>query len=313
MPLLADYAITPDVFVSTSYSDDEVCRLHLRVIGEVMKGEGLVRDLRAGDWRKLFAEDKRPWHRTGKELVKKWATQGRLIIVPPELAGVPIRDQEWCEEALATHSRLAMTGGVIVTQSAKDAYRSDSLVAAIGRLDSATWWRKRSPSIRLRRTIADYQRHLDLILRCANSVSFLDPHLDLTTKQYGRFADVLAAAAGRMPAPSIEIHRVCYEGSGARRRVLSIADLERDFSRKMRATLQQAGLHVDVFVWDDFHDRYLISNLVGISLPNGFDTSSDPTEQTTWTRLGPRERDDIQREFDPASNGHHLHGKFTIP
>ena len=177
MPLLADYAITPDVFDSTSYTNDEVCRLHLREIGQVMRSEGLVRDLRAGAWRTLFSGNGRSWHRRGTELLRKLAAQGRLIRVPAELAGVPNHDQEWCDEALESHARVAMTGGIIVTQPVKDVHRTEPLVAAVGRLDNATWWSNRSPSIRLRRTIADYRRHLDLILRSANSLCFIDPYL----------------------------------------------------------------------------------------------------------------------------------------
>ena len=92
MPLLADYAITPDVFDVTSYTNDEICRLHLKQIGNVMRTEGLVRDLRAGSWRALVAGGERPWHRRGKELVKKLATQGRLISFPPALPTDPVDD-----------------------------------------------------------------------------------------------------------------------------------------------------------------------------------------------------------------------------
>ena len=60
-PVLADYAITPDVFDVTSYTNDEICRLHLKQIGNVMRTEGLVRDLRAGSWRALVADGERPW------------------------------------------------------------------------------------------------------------------------------------------------------------------------------------------------------------------------------------------------------------
>lgn len=70
---------------------------------------------------------------------------------------------------------------------------------------------------------------------------------------------------------------------------------------------------MEVFVWDHFHDRYLISNLIGVSLPNGFDATSNVNEKTTWTRLGRDERDDVQREFDPAVGRHRLHGRFSIP
>ena len=129
MPLLAEYAITPDVFDVTSYSSVEVCGLHLREIGNVMRTEGLIRDLRAGEWRRLFVGDDRPWHRRGKELVRKLATQGRLVDFPPALTDAPVDDAAWCAEALATHSRLSLTGGIIATQRVKEAYRYETLVA----------------------------------------------------------------------------------------------------------------------------------------------------------------------------------------
>jgi hypothetical protein len=53
-------------------------------------------------------------------------------------------------------------------------------------------------------------------------------------------------------------------------------------------------------VWDEVHDRYLITDLVGISLPYGFGTTKAPNAQTTWTRLGRDDRDSVQREFDPS-------------
>jgi len=77
--------------------------------------------------------------------------------------------------------------------------------------------------------------------------------------------------------------------------------------------LNKVGLNVEVFIWDDFHDRHLISNLVGVGLQNGFDTTTNPNTLTTWNRLGRSDRDDIQREFDPASNRHFLKHRFTIP
>lgn len=88
---------------------------------------------------------------------------------------------------------------------------------------------------------------------------------------------------------------------------------ERRFRDGMSANLRAAGLHAEVFIWDDFHDRYLISNLIGVSLPNGFDTTRNPDSITRWTRLGRSDRDDVQREFDPASGRHALRARFTIP
>jgi hypothetical protein len=69
---------------------------------------------------------------------------------------------------------------------------------------------------------------------------------------------------------------------------------------------------VEVLIWDDFHDRYVISNLIGILLSNGFDTTANPASITSWTRLGREDRDDVQREFDPASKRHKLHARFVV-
>ena len=111
MPLLAEYAITPDVFDAASHSTDEVCGLHLRTIGQVMMEEGLVRDLRAGEWRALLTNHGRPWHRLAKKLVERLFTQGRLVAFPIALPTVPADDKEWCAEALAGHRWRPMTGG----------------------------------------------------------------------------------------------------------------------------------------------------------------------------------------------------------
>ncbi len=315
MPLLADYAITPDVFDVTSYSNDEVCTARLETIREAMLTEGLVRDLRDGQWRSLFGSGNRAWHRRGMELVKKLATQGRLIQHRPVLPDSPRDNQSWCAEALETHASRPFSGGVIVTETVKAVYANEPLVSRIDRLSSAPWWAARSSSVQLSRTLADYQKHLDPVLRCSNSIMFIDPHLDPMKKGYGQFGALLALSGGREPVPTIEIHRVYYEGSGPDRKSPMDDDksyFERRFRDELASPLRTAGLRAEVFVWDDFHDRFLISNLIGISLPNGFDTGGR-YQDTRWTRLGRDDRDDIQREFDPSSNRRKLHGRFNIP
>ena len=310
MPLLADYAITPDVFDAASYSTPGECEARLDSIRQVMLTEGLVRDLPGGAWHGAFEPDSREWHRRGLELVKKLITQGRLVPYPSALPEPPLDDRGWCAEALASRNTRPFTGGVIVTESVKDCYRHEQVVARVDRLPSAPWWAARSPSVRLTRTLADYETHLDQILRCSNSLMFIDPHLDPAKPRYGGFGTLLQRAGRRRPAPQIEIHRVCYEGA---RRDRWFSDFARIFRGALTDSLRVAGLTATVHIWDDLHDRYLISNLIGISLPNGFDTSRAPGAVTTWTRLGRRDRDDVQREFDPAAGRHVLRDRFEVP
>ncbi|GIW53109.1 MAG: hypothetical protein KatS3mg082_2939 [Nitrospiraceae bacterium] len=314
--LLRDYAITPDVFDETSYPHPAACDAELRNLKDVLLNEGLVRDLRQGEWSRVFADDARPWHRRAKELLKKLVQQHRLVRFEAHLAGSPSDDVEWCREALGTHGVRPFTGGIIVTESVKAAFPSEALVARIDRLSGAQWWVTRASSVTLRRDMREYRIQLDPVLRCANSLMFIDPHLDPAKPKYADFVQLLEAAGSRSPAPLIEIHRACYEGSGPSRTFPMRDDpsyFERRFRNALEVRIRAAGLRVEVFVWDDFHDRYLISDLVGISLPNGFDTTTDPKSITRWTRLSRQDRDDVQREFDPASGRYNLRHRFGIP
>jgi hypothetical protein len=257
--------------------------------------------------------DTRDWHRRGKELVKKLATQGRLVPSPASAAASPADDRAWCAEALATHRARALTGGVIVTERVKSAYQDEKIVARVDQLSATPWWTRRSPSVRLGRTLRDYQAHLEPILRCANSVMFIDPHLDPDRPGYQGFAQLLASAGPRVPAPSIEVHRACWQESSDKRFVPEFKDrIERAFRRALEPVAQATGVKIGVFLWDDFHDRYLISNLIGVLMPNGFDTTTDPNALTTWARMGRDDRDEVQREFDPASGRHKLHHQFVV-
>ena len=312
MPLLADYAITPDVFDVDSYSNEDACHQSLELIRETMLTEGLVRDLRAGEWRRLFEDNNRSWYHRGKELIRKLVTQKRLIEFAPALPNQPDDDQGWCAEALGTHQAFPFSGGVVVTESVKAAYLPDPLVARIDRLGSAKWRQSQGPSVRPRRTIEDYRKYLDLVLRHSNSLLFIDPYLDPTKQRYQQFRELLIRAGNRTPSPLIEIHRVWYEGTGKSREDVREL-LESNFRRELESPLRSAGLQIEVFVWDDFHDRYLISNLIGILLSNGFDTTMNPKDRATWARLRRTDRDDVQREFDKASRWHKLHQQFIIP
>jgi len=315
MALLADYAITPDVFDVMSYSSEEVCEARLEHIREPMLTEGLVRDLRDGQWRGTFANPERGWHRWTKEIVRKLAAQGRLIPFPSVLPDPPVDDQGWCAEALGSGDIQEFTGGIIVTSAVKNAYPDEPMVARIDQLRNTPWWAARSSSVSLPRMMVDYVRHLDPVLRCSNSLLFIDPYLDPMQEGYREIGRLIEVAGRRQPSPRIEIHRACYEGFAGRRFPMNEDRdyFERRFRDGMSAHLRAAGLQAEVFIWDDFHDRYLISNLIGISLPSGFNTTRNPDSITRWARLGRNDRDGVQREFDPASGRHALHARFTIP
>jgi len=310
--LLCEYALTPDVLDAASYSSDEVAGIRLQQLKEVLLAEGLVRNLRNGNWSRLFRDSGRAWHKRGKEFLRKLEQQARLRLVGPVLGDEPTTDHEWCHEALESHNVESPLTGIISAAAVAERFRSEPLVEAIQRLSSTPWWTTRSSSVRLARTLDQYKTQLRLMLKCANSVMFIDPHLDPTQTRYGDFLSLLLEMAGRKPAPLLEVHRVCHFGGQDRRNQRDETGWKVMF-QSWSQPLLNAGLTAKVFIWDHFHDRYAISNLLGISVPNGFDTTTDLSGATTWTRLGRSERDDIQREFDPASKRHALRHCFKIP
>lgn len=310
MALLSEYAITPDVFNSKAHENEEVARERFLNLKDILLEEGLVRDLCDGAWAKLFSNPQAQFHPRGKELVKKLKQYNRLRKFLKVKEAVPEKETDWCNEALSTHQNCPING-IIATPLVFEEFKSNPIVASIQRLRNAQWWNDRSPSIRLQRTLEEYHKSLKLILDCANSLMFIDAYIEPAQQRYDGLLALLLEASSRPSKPLIEVHRVCYFQGQDRRNKLDYAEWKH-FFRPWDEALAEVDTSAQIFIWDDLHDRYLISDLIGINLPNGFDTSTKPNDITTWTRLGRKARDDIQREFDPASSWRKLHCKFTI-
>ncbi|NER22902.1 MAG: hypothetical protein F6J96_19830 [Symploca sp. SIO1C2] len=312
MSLLSEYAINPDVFDidcygKSSYSCDsnrEICGVYLKTILGIIRQEALLRDLHNGEW-KNFVKKIKNSHPNTKYILKDLVKQRRLRPAQKALKNCPSTYSEWCHEALESHKQEPLDG-IITTKEVAKEFSGDLVVSSIERLEKVNWWNNRSSSVRLYRTTSDYINHLKLIFCHANSLMFIDPYLDPVKHNYREFSKILAAIPLRDTPPAIEIHLCHLEES------LTAKEYESDFRNKLSDTIHSRKLEVKVFIWDKIHDRYLISDIIGINLNQGFDISDLPNEKTTWTRLGRSTRDDIQREFDPASKQHKLQHKFEV-
>ena len=316
MALFSEYAVTPDVFNESCYDSPALCDAYFRQLLEVFFGEGLVRNLRNGEWQAFFSTHTRSWHDRTKHILKNLAEAGHLVPGDPALSHTPQTDREWCNEALESH-KITPLNGIIVSDPIRSTYRRNQLVESVSRLSQSTcsWWEPTNSSLRLERTISQYIDALKLILRHAKSIMFIDPYIYPAQSNYTDFVQLLEAAGNRppkSPQPLIEIHSKIRNISGKTKEETHQI-MENNFRNEFGPVLSQSNLKAEVFIWDDFHDRYLISNLGGIQMSNGFDTSSKPDDLTTWSRLGRSARDDVQREFARESNKHKLLFNFTIP
>lgn len=312
MSLLYEYALTPDIFDKSFYAHEDVGTARFEHLKDIFLEEALARNLRNGEWLSIFKNDSRLWHHRGIELIKKMAKQNRLRAAAAALPDVPDNDVEWCKEALASHGIQPLTG-ILTSRHIIDEIGPDSILGGMDRLGSATCWTCRSSSVRLRRCLPDYKSHLQLVMSTANSIMLIDPHLDPTQRRYDSILPLLLLTEHRNPAPLIEVHRIISVGSGRNTQIINSTEWERRFHQEWGAALNDVNMKVEILIWDDFHDRYLIADNIGIKMSNGFDVSSRATDITTWSRLSRRDRDDIQREFDPASNRHKLWHRFKVP
>ncbi len=311
--MLAEYAIVPDVFDPKCYSQSGFCHVYLQNIKPFLLEEALVRDLRGGEWRSFIKNEMQRWDPRAKELIKKLDRQNRLRLSKPAptMTKTPRNYLDWLNEARISHEREQLTGIIISSQTEKELEKRETIASSIEKLSNAQWWQHPNPSRKLRRNTDDYLKHLRLILSHANSIMFIDPHLDPSKKHYKEFVQLLRATHRSDISPQIEIHRKCFFWRQGKRIEPSNDEWEKIFHNGLQEDLSRAGLVVDVFIWSDIHDRYLITDLIGISLPNGFDVSGSENF-TTWTRLSRKDRDYWQREFDPQVRPGKFKGKFQV-
>ncbi|CAL8481186.1 hypothetical protein [Caballeronia sp. S22] len=307
--MLEEYAIVPDVFDPAAYANAafiEMCLPHLK---EPLLQEALVRDLCDGGWSRFCMANSGSLHRLCKEIVKKLAQSNRLCRFPHHIATDPATASDWCLEGLGTSAVDALTG-IIAGHTTKQNFAQNE-VASIEKLTGTPWWQSRSPSATVDRKTAEYLRVLRRVLLQANSLMFTDPNLDPSSHNYRKFIQLLAPLAGRAVKPRIEIHRSFCKGDGPARTFPTEADWKAAYS-SLSISLAAQNLAADVFFWDDFHERYLIADVIGISVPAGFDVTAKPNEWSTWGRLGRDDKDSIQRLFDPAARAASLKWRFTI-
>lgn len=303
--MLAEYALIPDVFAQSSYASPESCDRHLRNLKDGLISRGLVRNLHSGGWCNYVQKHSDRWDKRGRELLKKLKQQGRLCDILPCTDELPENAAAWCAEALASHAQVPL-GGIVADETTAANHSDDDAVAPVTNLTEQTWWLGGKNSIELKRTTDAYLQALGPTLRHSNLIMLIDPHLDPTSRNYSGVVDLLRECGPRKPNPVIQIHRVCGTGSGRERQFPLLPEWKQRFDSVLGETVRRNGLNVEVFLWDDFHDRYLVSNLIGILMPNGFDTDSSITR---WARLDREHRDSVEREFDPPSSPHKLEGR----
>lgn len=309
--LLDEYAIIPDVFDPRSYASPELADAFLTSLRRPLTEEAVVANLRNGEWLNVVAGNLAGYSQRAKGLVADLIKLKRLMPRPIAMAGVCGTSLDWSNEAVASNHTEPLTGIVAPQDIVGQIKWLKGPIETVDRLHLAKWWRPGACSVKTPRTIDAYTVVLRPVLRHANSVMLIDPYLDPGEHRYAGVVQILEALMGRAPSPLIEIHRVVSWGSGRDRTPRDQSFWEGRFATLSRS-LKDMRLKANVHVWDDFHDRFLLTNHVGVSMTNGFDTDGDPKASMVWNRMDRSASDDVQREFDPGAGRHKLWFDFSI-
>lgn len=305
--MLSQFAIIPGSFDPALASSPNALDLGIGCLNDLCRGEGLFLDLRAGEWGAALENV----NAKGKAFLKFARHRHRIVQALAQLPNEPDSDESWLWEAQAYHQQKNHFRAIVAPNQLAEEYASDPVVTALERLNQTDWWAKRSPSMTIKRRTKDYRAALALVLRHANLLMFIDSFVDPLAENFSEFPQLLLAAGSGDHKPVIQIHRPSWRRADGKNVVQPFAQWIADFTG-WSALLERAGMCADVFIWADTHDRYLVSDIVSVSLPYGFDTGKDTDPPTTWTRIGTHEVERLQMEYEPSCKIHGLVGSFSI-
>ena len=318
--MLLEYALIPDIFRTESYSSVELADTRLQVLRPILLEEALIRNYRAGEWliyiEKQIKNSPESFHTKAKELLKQLNKPGdkRRIRDVSFFSGNPEPEssEQWLLEALDSHIHESLNGIIALPDlKQQKTYKNNSDIIGIDSLTTTDWEKKREQSrmIRLRKQTSDYSQHLRLLFGCANSIQIIDPYLDPTQNHYKDFFHLLRLIRDSETLIELHIAAKGYSVDGTDRSTFTLQEWKSRFSCLI-PTLQERQLKATIFLWESFHDRYIITNLMGILLSSGLDVI--PRATVDWVRQTRQLRDRTQADFNLNSSTYHLKFSFTL-
>lgn len=305
--MLHEFAFSPDVFFPSAFGvktdqgafipGEAHGHLALASLWKGIERFGVIRDLSNGKWGGALDERQVDLHPRSRELLKKLRFNGRVIPAAAQIATSPTAEKDWLAEALASHTaepKITQFFGTDEFCASVKVSDYEDLPRGISKIPFCAPFSGGGCSIKVDRNVVAYTKVLKPLVKYSRSLMFIDPYLDLQAPNYQDFLILLKNIASINSGVDIELHRQIKTTNGGQLR--SAGDWKQRFEHVLSADPVLKSLNIKVFIWDEFHDRYLITNLMGISVPYGFDTTNK-NEATRWSMLSPQDASDVRDEF----------------
>ncbi|WP_338680443.1 hypothetical protein OPV09_02655 [Janthinobacterium sp. TB1-E2] len=305
--MLHEFAVSPDIFLASAFDvktdlgefipAETHGHLALTSLLKGIERFGVIRNLSGGMWWGVLDGREDGLHPRSREVLKKLKSNGRVVHAPARMAGSPAAEKEWLAEAVASHGaepKITQFFGTDEFCASLNAADHKNLPAGISKIPYCLPFSGGGCSIKVKRDIDAYIEVLRPLIKYSRSLMFIDPYLDLAAPNYKDFVTLLETIAAINPDAEVELHRQIKPAP--REPMRTASDWKQSFHQVIAANAALNKLSISVFVWDEFHDRYLVSNLMGISVPYGFDTTSKD-EATRWSMLSTQDANDVREEF----------------
>lgn len=324
--MLYEFAMTPDLFDASLAKTDGSAGT---ILVELLRGiaeNGLLANLHKDRWLRHVTE-KRMTSLPPALRDKVFACfsvlhdRHRLVRHPKCIAGDPDSDEEWLTLAFESHDRIPFHA-IILSQLLIDSCgrACDALVEFLGSLDSAQWNARRKRTLSLTKSNADYRSALSALLRHARSLALIDPWLN---SQESRYFDTVAICANVLGQRGYERLRgridIHVEAGKQKPYGRTVPDHFAAWEQRLRPLITSNGHRFRVFLWESLpgsetmHDRFILTDQCGISVPAGLDCRSHShANSTDWSLLDEDVRQRRWNEYDPPVSPFKLLGNVEI-
>jgi len=300
--LLYEFAMTPDLF------DPLVVGLNPRleiILVELLRGmcdNGLVANLHNEGWHKHVISRLRGLSpELQHQVIECFNTlydRNRLVAHPARNGGDPADDHDWLELALVSHRRIPfhsifLSQGLLDLRLQCDPTFQEAACIEFSCALNSPLWRGRSQTLPLTQSLADYRRALTPILRHARALTLVDPYLTPHERRFYGTVELCAQLLGQRGfetrAGRIHIHAGDPTARTARNQE-PVRDRLAAWASRLQPLVRRFRHRFKVFLWgrrpggELFHDRYILTDQCGISVPAGLDYRNPPS-RTTWTLL----------------------------
>jgi len=174
--------------------------------------------------------------------------------------------EQWFVNALVEHGRLNFEKIVV-----KNLPTPANHLLDFDDFDSTTL---HSPDGIVPRQAKDMALAMKLLLQTGKVIKFIDPHFDLTKKRFLKpfteFVQTIVASPYKRDSFHIEIY------TGAKHEY-EANEKAKDITLKIGSLTKLAGIKIFIYILknDQMHNRYVMSELTGVTWPNGLDESSN--------------------------------------